>query len=102
MPTNTAECSARVNEAHGVSERFRAALEATAARPRGRKAAGQDPDDGGATSAGSWGSVWKALIRVHTGIMLRVRQWRAEGRMFGTLVSCGHHVITLGQSNGLS
>ena len=68
----TTACSVRINEAHGVSERFRAALEASAARQRGPKS-GQSAEPGGsAAAAGSWGSVWKALIRVHGPIMFRV------------------------------
>lgn len=66
-------CGARVNEAHGVSERFRAALEASTARRGGRRHGPDGGGDGDPPDVGAWGSVWKALIRVHTLMMLRVR-----------------------------
>ncbi len=74
----------RVNEAHGASERFRAALEASAKRRhRSRRGAG-DGADGAPGGAESWGSVWKALIRVHSLMMLRVRHVRpGEGSAAG-------------------
>ena len=63
----------RVNEAHGASERFRAALEASAKRQH-KSRRGVTDADGAMGCAESWGSVWKALIRVHSLMMLRVRR----------------------------
>ncbi len=83
----------RVNEAHGASERFRAALEASAERQHRSRCGAADRADG-TPGAETWGSVWKALIRVHSLMMLRVRhvvpaervqRVRAQGLLQGTL-----------------
>ena len=65
------KCFVRVNEAHGVSERFRAALEASAPRRRGLKSE-ERAGAGGEPGVGSWGSIWNALIRVHGPLMFKV------------------------------
>ena len=53
----------RSNDAHTVAERFSAALADTASR------AGL----GGDGKPQEWGRIWKALVRIHWRVVLRVR-----------------------------